>query len=319
MKSEAYNMLTTNEIGERIAVARKLKNRSQAQLAEQLAVSAQAVGKWERGESMPDILMFQRMAAVLGTDINYFAGEGGATPEAEPADVSEAEAPERPGWNMSRSNWADADFSGLSGLAERFSGANIERCRFVGSEMAGLKLLGNNIRDSDFSRSVLSGCRFGGANLKDSNFSNSILSGCRLSSTNLERSTFAGCDFSQSELKRSEVTGCDFSAANLTGVASKFCNFKKVSLTGAILYRTRFSFGQFTELTFTGELNECTFENCDFARVAFEGAVLRQCFFKNTKLKRVKFIGCRADRLTYAFLKAGKADLSDVEIIEEEA
>jgi len=44
------DMLSTKIIGNRIAEARKKVNISQAQLAERLFISSQAVGKWERGE-----------------------------------------------------------------------------------------------------------------------------------------------------------------------------------------------------------------------------------------------------------------------------
>lgn len=45
-------MSETKKIGNKIAEARKRINISQAQLAERLFISSQAVGKWERGESM---------------------------------------------------------------------------------------------------------------------------------------------------------------------------------------------------------------------------------------------------------------------------
>jgi uncharacterized protein YjbI with pentapeptide repeats len=66
-----------------------------------------------------------------------------------------------------------------------------------------------------------------------------------------------------------------------------------------------------------GELSGCAFENCDFARVTFDGAALCECFFKNAKLRRAKFVNCRADRLACAFMKNCKADLSDVAAIED--
>lgn len=47
-------MLKSTMIGDKITEARKKNNISQAQLAERLFISPQAVGKWERGESMPD-------------------------------------------------------------------------------------------------------------------------------------------------------------------------------------------------------------------------------------------------------------------------
>ena len=65
--------METKTIGGRIAEARKKMNISQAQLAKRLFISAQAVGKWERGESMPDIIMLNRLAEILGVDLNYFS------------------------------------------------------------------------------------------------------------------------------------------------------------------------------------------------------------------------------------------------------
>src|SRR5512140_341715 len=66
-------MITTTMIGNKIAEARKKINISQAQLAQLLFISSQAVGKWERGESMPDIITFNRLAEILGVDLNYFS------------------------------------------------------------------------------------------------------------------------------------------------------------------------------------------------------------------------------------------------------
>jgi uncharacterized protein YjbI with pentapeptide repeats len=112
------------------------------------------------------------------------------------------------------------------------------------------------------------------------------------------------------------VADCDLSGANLTDVHTKWSNLRKLNLTDAILYRTAFS-GQLTDITFSGTLTECSFDSCDFSRVIFEGTTLINCFFKNAKLRRAKFIACKTDRLTYAFLKACKADLSDVTIVEK--
>lgn len=66
-------MLSTQKIGNKIAEARKKMNISQAQLAQRLFISPQAVGKWERGESMPDITTFNALAEILNVDLNYFS------------------------------------------------------------------------------------------------------------------------------------------------------------------------------------------------------------------------------------------------------
>ena len=291
-------MLSFWEIGERISIARKLRNFSQAQLAELIPVSAQAVGKWERGESMPDIVTFGRLAEILGVDLNYFGGIGDALSDLQhiPLSDEQIESSQKPGWNMSGGNWVGSDFSGLNGLAEKFSGANIDNCKFVESELSGLQLRGNNIKRCDFTRSNLSNCRFSG--------------------TNLEHDTLIECDLSKSEFIRSTVKNSDFSGANLSHVVSRWCHYNNVELSRAILVGTTFQFGQLTEIVFDGEIIDCAFENCDFARVEYNNVTIRKTFFKNCKLRRAKFTACTADKLSYAFMKNCKADLSDVKIVE---
>ncbi len=66
-------MLNSKSIGNKIAEARKRINLSQAELALQISISPQAVGKWERGESMPDIITLNRLAEIFTVDLNYFS------------------------------------------------------------------------------------------------------------------------------------------------------------------------------------------------------------------------------------------------------
>lgn len=66
-------MLNTKMIGSKIAEARKQTNLSQVRLAQRLFISARTVGRWERGESMPDSTTFNRLAEILGVDLNYFS------------------------------------------------------------------------------------------------------------------------------------------------------------------------------------------------------------------------------------------------------
>lgn len=62
-------------VGEKIAEGRKKLGLSQAEFAKRICISPQAVGKWERGESLPDIFMLGKIGEVIGnTDICYFIG-----------------------------------------------------------------------------------------------------------------------------------------------------------------------------------------------------------------------------------------------------
>lgn len=58
------------KVGEQIAVLRKSKGLTQSELGERTGVSFQAVSKWERGETLPDITLLPDLAKVLETSID---------------------------------------------------------------------------------------------------------------------------------------------------------------------------------------------------------------------------------------------------------
>ena len=299
-------MQTTEMIGSKITEARRKTGLSQAQLAEQLSVSPQAVGKWERGESMPDILTFDRLAGILGVDMNYFSANSQPRDDADeprrPSQPGVGLGPDggddepKPRWNMSSANWSDADFSGLKNLGDKFGNANISNCKFIGSELPGLKLRNNNVTGSDFSESDLSGSRFGTSNVTNSKFRN--------------------CALKDAQFKMSNIKDSDFTGADLTGTAFQFSTLTRSAFSGAALRRTTFRESSFADMTLEGTLEDCSFENCGFRNVTFQNATLLNTFFKGKSLKKIKFVDCRADSLTYAFLKNGKANVDGIALTE---
>lgn len=297
-------MLNTKMIGNKIAEARKKINISQAQLAQRLFISAQAVGKWERGESMPDIITLNRLAEILGVDLNYFSeGIEPVATEITPVEFSEKQSAELPSgkqknklsWDMSRGNWVGADFSGLKNLHEKFSSSNMQRCLFIGSDMSGLLLKSNNVDSCDFS--------------------SSDISSSHIQSSNLANNLFKDCSLKETEFSESHINGCDFSGADFTGVAVKSGAFVKNIIANAVWNRTSFNAMHIADIVFDGTLEDCYFENCAFTRVTFQNATLINTFFKNKSLKRIRFIDCQADRMTYEFLKNGKADLTGITLL----
>ncbi|HNX22216.1 MAG TPA: pentapeptide repeat-containing protein, partial [Bacteroidales bacterium] len=68
-------------------------------------------------------------------------------------------------------------------------------------------------------------------------------------------------------------------------------------------------------IVFEGVVEDCSFENCSFSKVTFQNTTLINTFFKGRNLKRITFINCKADRLTYEFLRTNKAVLDDVTVI----
>jgi uncharacterized protein YjbI with pentapeptide repeats len=297
--------METKMIGTKITEARKKVNISQAQLAERLFISAQAVGKWERGESLPDIITLNRLAEILGVDLNYFSENfQSVTNENIPVDaqvkkpaesVSDSKPEKKLSWDMSRGNWVDADFSGLKNLHEKFSSSNMQNCKFVGSDLSGLLLKSNNIDKCDFS--------------------DSDLGSSHIQRSNLTGNQFKSCSLKETEFLESFITGSDFTGADFTGVKIKSGGFEKNTIAGAKWNQSSFIGTYISDVVFEGTVEDCYFENCDFKRVTFKNVTLKNTFFKNKSLKGIRFTDSRADRMTYEFLKNGKADLTGIELL----
>jgi len=79
-----------------------------------------------------------------------------------------------------------------------------------------------------------------------------------------------------------------------------------------VLNATSFLDTHIADIIFSGTLNDCSFENCAFKKVTFDYVTLTNTFFKNKTLKGISFTECQADRMTYEFLKNGKADLKGI-------
>lgn len=63
-----------NTIGENIRRYRRERDITQEMLADRLHISAQAVSKWERGESLPDVTLIVPMASYLGVSADDLLG-----------------------------------------------------------------------------------------------------------------------------------------------------------------------------------------------------------------------------------------------------
>lgn len=62
--------MNINKVAEQIALLRKSKGLTQNELGERVGVSFQAVSKWERGETLPDVAILPDLAEVLETSID---------------------------------------------------------------------------------------------------------------------------------------------------------------------------------------------------------------------------------------------------------
>lgn len=64
------------QIGTRLSGCRQNKNMTQEELARRLGITPQAVSKWERGQSFPDISMLADMAQLLEVSTDWLLGVG---------------------------------------------------------------------------------------------------------------------------------------------------------------------------------------------------------------------------------------------------
>jgi uncharacterized protein YjbI with pentapeptide repeats/DNA-binding XRE family transcriptional regulator len=292
-------MQTSVNIGNKIAAARKMKNWSQAELARRMVVTSQSVGKWERGESMPEVITFVRLAEVLGVPLDYFGKDGEISVSGNSAKETLGERLKRRnrGWNMSGAVWKDSDFSGLDGLGDKFSGSNIQNCKFIGSDLSGLTLHGNHIVDTDFSEANLQGSRLGGCHI--------------------ERTSFRASDLSGSTHTGSSLVDCTLDDADLTDAHFRMCGLKNISTTHTTWLRTMFQKAELRDMTLSGEITDCAFDELSVKRTVFKDLTLRNTFFKNCNLKKLQFENCQADNISLAFLKNSKANIKGITLIIE--
>jgi uncharacterized protein YjbI with pentapeptide repeats len=297
-------MQNSKSIGEKIAIARKKINLSQSELAQHVAISPQAVGKWERGESMPDIITLNKLAELFGTDLNYFS---------ERFQVGKKESPTKEiqndeglfsklkdtiglKWNMSGENYVEADFSGIKNVNDKLSGSSFKKCKLIGADLSDIIFKGNSIKECDFSHAVLRNSKFNGSEIKTNLFVN----------TSLIDAVIEGC----------QIKDCDFSDANLSGIEISTSEFRNNKIENTNWQQATFKDNQFTAIVFSGLFEECSFTSCSFSKSTFKNATIKNSFFKYSDLKRVEFIDCFADKLTYEFLKIGKANLAGITLLE---
>lgn len=81
-----------NDFAQRIITLRKELSMTQEQLAQELGITAQAVSKWETGQSYPDITLLPKLAEVFHVRVDELLGVAQQQDEEAEEDVSEASA-----------------------------------------------------------------------------------------------------------------------------------------------------------------------------------------------------------------------------------
>lgn len=63
------------DFGVRLSEMRRARSLTQNELAEKLSITPQAISKWERGEGLPDVTLFPRIASALDIPVGELFGE----------------------------------------------------------------------------------------------------------------------------------------------------------------------------------------------------------------------------------------------------
>lgn len=307
--------METKRIGNKIAEARKKASISQAQLAEQLFISAQAVGKWERGESMPDIITFTRMAEILGVDLNYFSesfksvvGEtafksadtfGNTETVHDNANHSHSQE-QQVLTNFSGSNLPESDFADVTAHKGKFEGSALRSSNFSGSDLSGSSFRASDAHDANFDGANLTDCSFSVVDLLGASFNKSILVRTNFSVSG-QGAKFIDVTLVDVKLTKTDLRKTVFENCIFNGVDFSYCDLRGISLDGH---------------TFTG----VSFDNTALKDASFRGATLKNVTFRATHaltnkyyraLKTICFDGAIIDKLTYNALKGMGANLSN--------
>ncbi|WP_240916420.1 pentapeptide repeat-containing protein [Pedobacter sp. HDW13] len=194
-------------IGNKISEARKKLNKSQAELAQQLFISPQAVGKWERGESIPDLITFNRLAKVFGVDLNYFSEDF-----ASDGETKQTESPGSPGLtdahdlvSFSGSNLPDSDFSEIIAHKRKFKGSALRGSNFSKADLTGSSFIASDLREANFDGANLKDCVFAAVDLADASFNGTSLTGTEFSRSGLMGTRFIGANLTGTKLGKTDL------------------------------------------------------------------------------------------------------------------
>lgn len=307
-------MLNTKTIGNKISEARKKLNMSQAQLAQFLFISPQAVGKWERGESMPDITTFNRLAEILGVDLNHFSEDfqsayaetASKMPVDNTGDSEQTAQGRQMQINLTAVDLQGSDFAGVILHKGKFKASPLCGADFAGADLTGSLFEVSDVREANFDGTNLTDCTFSISELADASFSKSVLV-----RTDFNKSLVAGTKFTDVELTDVKLTMVDlrktiFENCIFNGVDFKYSDLREMRFYGHTFIGVQFDKSALNDVSFTG----ATLRNVSF-RLPF--SVTNKSY---RAFKTVCFEGAIMDKLTYVGLKAlSVVDLSKVTII----
>lgn len=313
--------METKMIGGKIARARKATHMSQAQLAQHLFISPQAVGKWERGESVPDIMTLNRLAEILGVDLNYFSEHFRSASDEPPSPTAanSSSAIEQTGQetaplsraerqlltDFSGSNLLQGDFAGVTAHRRKFHGSTLRGADFTGADLTGSSFKACDAREALFDSANLTDCSFDALDLSGASFSKSILLRTEFHASELSGVHFTDVQLIDVQLTATDLRQTTFKNCSFTGVDFKASDLRGLCLDGQTFIGVKFD---------KAALNDATFRGATLTNVSFRSAyALTNKYYR--AINTICFDGAMMDKLTYAALRGLGADLSKVTFV----
>lgn len=298
-------------IGSKIADARKEASLSQAQLAQQLFISPQAVGKWERGESVPDIITMNRLAEVLSVDLNYFSENAQSV-----MPVIANEHAEKPIPTVS------VDAATEIAVLKVFNGSNLPGSDFSGIRARSSKFHGSALQGSDFSGADFSGSSFKASDLSEARFNGTNLTDCIISASNITQASFEKSIIVRTEINASESAGAKFIKVRLSEAKFVKIDLRKAIFEECSFENTCFKYADLSGVCLDGQtFNNVRFDHALLEHASFKNATLNNVSFRSTNvitnkyyrtIKTINFDGAKIDKLTIATLKGLGANLTNI-------
>lgn len=310
--------MDTKMIGNKIAKARKDKNMSQAGLAGLLFISPQAVGKWERGEAIPDIITINKLAEILDVDLNYFSenfpsSDGITAIKTIKDDTGQrAEEATDPFWeerqlltNFSGGALSESDLAGVTAHQRKFYGSALRGSDFTGADLTGSSFTGSDIREANFDGTNLTDCTLSTNDLTGATFNKTVFVRTVFSASGLSGAKFTGAELTDVKLTKTDLRKTVFENCTFKGVDFKYSDMRGLSLDGQTFIGVKFD---------KTALNEATFNGSTLRNVSFRPTyALTNKYYR--AIKTICFDGAMMDKLTYAELKGLGAELSKVTFI----
>lgn len=193
-------------IGDKIAIARKNKNLSQSDVARKVNITPQMVSKWEREESLPDVVMLGKLAEILEVSIFYFYDDKtNVTPIPKTNEVKQKSRAKLndhkwKGNDFSNSNLTDLDFAFAKFVECNFAGCDMTKrdlryAEFMKCTLDDANLVEVQAFRTDIIDTSIIGTKFSSSTFDNSDFKNCIFKDCIFVNTIFDKTKFKGCIF----------------------------------------------------------------------------------------------------------------------------